>query len=717
MQYLLRERGERRQNGGTILDLNSPGVKKLIRAVYMHYARQPEGGCTREDILQDIALFAAEVGADPSLVYEPSDTAACISLLANFLEKIRSEEKRYPARMDIPDIREMAQRTDDERTTEQRRMADSDLREIISSTYGKQRSILDAYLTLRMNQGDGRVRYSRIAEFCRERYGFEPSRAQIATAISRTARTTSEAGSRGELVHSFVGDTYRGTKKIRRRREPVRLKIDERIREQLFTLRDEEVRELEKSILEEGIREPLTAWERDGELILIDGHHRYEIAVRHNIPFDVVTREFEDIEDVLEWIDRNQLGRRNLTDEQRAVIIGRLYERRKRKRGRRPSDGDVNGDGVHEDTVNSRVIDINSKDMVNKLKNKKEVNLTSISLPNATAREVAEEVGVGEKTVRRAAAFTEALDRVREENPRAAERILRGEVRDAITALPEVARKKPEMLSAVAEKIAGGETGRIREAVREIQEENVRSAGEDDNEERGVRALIVNMEAVEFLSHLPERCADMLLTDPPDMTEVEGEIEEFVRRWVPPALSRVRDTGRAYIMTGVHPREIRAYLEVLLSCRKFTLDGILIWTFVDRRVIRQRVMEDELMGYRQNWRAVFHLYGHRAKPLNCPLLSGQFAVHSVNLPEFTHSPIQRPNDLAERFIRHATDEGDLVIDPFAGTGTFLIAAAYLGRRNIGAEIDPEVLKIAGKRGCSLEAAPAAIKKIRNNGDV
>ena len=698
MQYLLRERGERRPKNKTILDLSYSGAKKLIRAVYMHYARQPEGGCTRDDILQDIALFAAEMGADPSLVYEPSDAAACIGLLANFLERVRSEEKRYPARMDIPDIRERAQRMDDERTSDQQRMADSDLREIISSTYGKQRSIVDAYLTLRMSAENGRVRYSRIAEFCRERYGFEPSRAQIATALSRTA---SEVSSEREEVHCFNGESYRGTKIVKRRRELMRLKIDERIREQLFPLRNDEVRELERSILEEGIREPLTAWERDGELILIDGHHRYEIAVKHGLPFEVVTREFEDIDDVLEWMDRNQLGRRNLTDEQRAVIIGRLYERRKKQHG---------GDRKSAESVND-------KTTVNKLENNQVVNLTTCSGSAATAREVAEEIGVGEKTVRRAAAFTEALDRVREENPEAAERILKGEVRDAVTALPEVARKKPELLSAVAEKIARRETGRIREAVREIQEENVRSAGSEGEEERGVKAVIVNMDAVEFLSHLPEKCADMLLTDPPDMTEIEGDIEEFVRRWVPPALSRVKDTGRAYIMTGVHPREIRAYLNVLLSCSRFTPDGILVWTFVDRRVIRQRVMEKDLMGYRKNWRAVFHLYGHGAKPLNCPLLSEQFAVHSVNLPEFTHSPIQRPNDLAERFIRHATKEGDLVIDPFAGTGTFLIAAAYLGRRNIGAEIDPEVLETAGKRGCSVEAAPTAIKKIRNNGDV
>jgi len=56
-------------------------------------------------------------------------------------------------------------------------------------------------------------------------------------------------------------------------------------------------------------------------------------------------------------------------------------------------------------------------------------------------------------------------------------------------------------------------------------------------------------------------------------------------------------------------------------------------------------------------------------------------------------------ELAERLIRHSTKSGDVVYDPFACTGTFLLAAAKLGRMACGAEIDPSHATIAIERGC------------------
>ena len=54
--------------------------------------------------------------------------------------------------------------------------------------------------------------------------------------------------------------------------------------------------------------------------------------------FQVGEREFRDLDEVLVWIDRNQLGRRNLTDEQRAVVIGRLYKALKKEPHRPKKD-------------------------------------------------------------------------------------------------------------------------------------------------------------------------------------------------------------------------------------------------------------------------------------------------------------------------------------------------------------------------------------------
>jgi len=57
--------------------------------------------------------------------------------------------------------------------------------------------------------------------------------------------------------------------------------------------------------------------------------------------------------------------------------------------------------------------------------------------------------------------------------------------------------------------------------------------------------------------------------------------------------------------------------------------------------------------------------------------------------------------LAERFVRHATAPGGLVLDPFAGTGTFLVAAARLGRRAMGCEVADKMVATCERRGCRV----------------
>ncbi len=66
-------------------------------------------------------------------------------------------------------------------------------------------------------------------------------------------------------------------------------------------------------------------------------------------------------------------------------------------------------------------------------------------------------------------------------------------------------------------------------------------------------------------------------------------------------------------------------------------------------------------------------------------------------------PCQLPIHLLERIILMATDEGDIVLDPFNGTGTTAIAAKRLGRNYIGFELDPEYVAITKNKLAQEEA--------------
>ena len=100
------------------------------------------------------------------------------------------------------------------------------------------------------------------------------------------------------------------------------LTIDNDFRDLIPPLRLDERAELEASIQQDGCRDPLTVWSGT----VIDGHNRYEICTRLSVPFEVVEKEFDSKVDALIWIRRNQLARRNLTDDQRAINAERLRQ-------------------------------------------------------------------------------------------------------------------------------------------------------------------------------------------------------------------------------------------------------------------------------------------------------------------------------------------------------------------------------------------------------
>lgn len=188
---------------------------------------------------------------------------------------------------------------------------------------------------------------------------------------------------------------------------------------------------------------------------------------------------------------------------------------------------------------------------------------------------------------------------------------------------------------------------------------------------------------------------DLMLTDPPYSTDVEN-VEEFAGLWLPAALLNVKRTGFAYVFIGAYPEELKAYLNVRVPAH-MKLDQVLVWTY------KNTLGNNPKDHYKLNWQACLFYRGVDAPPLDCPLTSEQWAVQEINAPDGRqgdrYHTWQKPMEIAERFIRHSTKPGMKVYDPFACTGTFLLAAAKLGRDAFGFEISKENAAIAVQRGC------------------
>jgi hypothetical protein len=88
------------------------------------------------------------------------------------------------------------------------------------------------------------------------------------------------------------------------------LKIKKEFKDLIPPLADHEKAGLEEDIKHFGCYCPIVTWNS----YIIDGHHRYEICMRHKLSFRVEEKTFEKERDVRKWIIKNQFNRRNLTD-------------------------------------------------------------------------------------------------------------------------------------------------------------------------------------------------------------------------------------------------------------------------------------------------------------------------------------------------------------------------------------------------------------------
>ena len=109
------------------------------------------------------------------------------------------------------------------------------------------------------------------------------------------------------------------------------IRVDPEFAKEIPPLRDDEKKQLEESLLEEGCRDPIIIWQG----VILDGHNRYEICTRLGISCQVraAPASIETREDALDYMRRLQLGRRNLTPDDFKLLLGRRYNAAKGEHG------------------------------------------------------------------------------------------------------------------------------------------------------------------------------------------------------------------------------------------------------------------------------------------------------------------------------------------------------------------------------------------------
>jgi len=228
--------------------------------------------------------------------------------------------------------------------------------------------------------------------------------------------------------------------------------IDEQFKYLLPELDKETYMGLEYSLLQFGCLYPLVLWNG----ILIDGYNRYRICIEHDISFETIDMEFDSREEVVIWIIRNQIERRNLTSIQLSYFRGLHYN----------ADKELHGD-------NRRIVENNPSSQNG--------NLGS----GRTARRLSEQYNVSRNTILRDEKLAQALLKLGENYPEAKQKILSGEIPVNKSKLEALSYASQERIKTVAEEIIDGtynrralsiarreETNSMLEAFPEVQQLN-----------------------------------------------------------------------------------------------------------------------------------------------------------------------------------------------------------------------------------------------------
>jgi len=240
---------------------------------------------------------------------------------------------------------------------------------------------------------------------------------------------------------------------------------------------------------------------------------------------------------------------------------------------------------------------------------------------------------------------------------------------------------------------------------------------------------IVLGDCVSGMRRLPAECAHLVVADPPyNLGKDFGHYKEreraadwlpWSKEWLGEAI-RVLVPGGNLFVYGIHRHLcwIQCYLyEVGLTYRRQIIwyyengfaayskslaahyEPILWFSKGDGYTynpIREPYKSQERLKHRifkngKEWKP--HSEGRMAGDVwRFPTLAGRrFRDEKVD------HPTQKPLSISRRIVQHFSNRDDLVVVPFAGSGTECLAALELGRRFVGFELNPEYVRIATKR--------------------
>ncbi len=228
---------------------------------------------------------------------------------------------------------------------------------------------------------------------------------------------------------------------------------------------------------------------------------------------------------------------------------------------------------------------------------------------------------------------------------------------------------------------------------------------------------VIAGDALVELNKINTGSVDLIITDPPynlgkdygNNHDIQGfsEYISFSRNWLTQANRILKPTGTLYVFMGF--RFISYLYDILDRELRMHFNSWIVWHYTQGmgRTRGFSPRHDDILMFTKTRRYKFNLDNVRIPQKYYRERNNMRGANPGDIWEFSHvhycnenrqaHPTQKPEGLIERMVLASSDEGDLVVDPFSGSGTTLRVCQQLNRRAIGVEINPDYVTMTKNR--------------------
>jgi site-specific DNA-methyltransferase (adenine-specific) len=231
------------------------------------------------------------------------------------------------------------------------------------------------------------------------------------------------------------------------------------------------------------------------------------------------------------------------------------------------------------------------------------------------------------------------------------------------------------------------------------------------------RAQVKCGDAIDLLSTLEEDSVDLIIADPPynlgksygnNSDEMSfSDYLDFTRKWLFECGRVLKKTGSIYVFMGF--RYISYLYDIMDKELDLRFNSWIVWHYTQGvgKTKGFSPRHDDVLFFTATDEFTFNLDDIRVPQKYYRQRNNMRGANPGDVWTFSHvhysnpnrqaHPTQKPEGLIERMVLASSNSGDLVLDPFSGSGTTLRVCDQLERASLGLEINPEYVDMTKKR--------------------